>query len=125
MFSLGFTSDSKHLISLGNRDKNDVVVWDVASGKAMCGAVNKTDGYASSLLSFNSTPNKFVTAGEGHLKLWTLDTATYRLSSVDVSLGKLKRVCALSISIFIIRSYHRCVSNLMIHTCGAARIVVM
>ena len=92
--ALSFSSDDHFLASLGNKDKNEIVLWDVETGKAICGAnaSTKTEGAALTLAYCNNNPRRFVTAGEQTLKLWDMDEKDNKIRANDVSMGKLKRV---------------------------------
>lgn len=35
--SLSFSHNEKYLASLGGQDDNTLVIWDIATGKALCG----------------------------------------------------------------------------------------
>ena len=91
--SLSFSADSSLLISLGGRDDMKLVVWDVASGTALCGATAANDS-CSTVRCLNQQPERFVTAGAYNLRVWTVDRVGRKLSYVDCQLGQLKRLIA-------------------------------
>lgn len=81
-------------MSLGGEDDSTVAVWDVATGKAICGApaINASTGKAKALAFMNRNENCFVTAGEYNLRIWTMDPATRKLSASEATLGTIKRI---------------------------------
>eukprot|EP01006_Ploeotia_vitrea_P009672 TRINITY_DN23627_c0_g1_i1.p1 TRINITY_DN23627_c0_g1~~TRINITY_DN23627_c0_g1_i1.p1 ORF type:complete len:632 (-),score=45.74 TRINITY_DN23627_c0_g1_i1:83-1978(-) len=90
--ALCFSSDEKFLGSLGGQDDNTLVVWDMSTGRPLCG------GPASSDLSlcisfFNQNSQQLITGGHGNLRVWDIDFVNRKINPTDVHLGNLQRVC--------------------------------
>lgn len=49
-------------------------------------------GVAKTLRSTNSRSPRFLSGGDTHLKIWTVDTARRTLTDLDVSVGKIRRI---------------------------------
>jgi hypothetical protein len=65
---------------LGARDDNKVVVWDVSTGEAICGAPASLDSSVTIRWS-NSRDDTFTTAGNYTLRNWNFSHAEKRLKS--------------------------------------------
>ena len=91
--SLSFSADSSLLVSLGGRDDMKLVVWDLASGTALCGATAANDS-CSTVRCLNRDSDRFVTAGAYNLRVWAVDRIGRKLTYVDCQLGQLKRLIA-------------------------------
>ena len=89
--SLSFSADSSLLVSLGGRDDMKLVVWDIASGAALCGATAANDS-CSTVRCLNRDADRFVTAGAYNLRVWSVDRVGRKLTYVDCQLGQLKRL---------------------------------
>jgi len=88
---LSFSKREKYLVSLGGRDDNKVVVWDVASGESICGAPASVD--TSTTIRWSSTrDDTFITAGNYSIRSWSLDAALKKLKPIDIQVGQLQRV---------------------------------
>ena len=91
--SLSFSADSSLLVSLGGRDDMKLVVWDLLSGAALCGATAASDS-CSTVRCLNRDSERFVTAGAYNLRVWSVDRIGRKLTYVDCQLGQLKRLIA-------------------------------
>ena len=89
--SLSFSCDSQLLASVGGRDDMKLVVWDLSTGQALCGAPAANDS-SSTVRFLHNDPNALVTAGSYSLRLWTVDRGGRKLGHVDCQLGQLKRI---------------------------------
>ena len=90
---LSFSHNESFLATLGGQDDQRIVVWDVASGEAICGAPAVVkDQVASCIHWLNHDENKFVTGGRYHLNLWDLDKSNRKLRPTECVLGSMKRV---------------------------------
>lgn len=69
---LHFSCDGKHFASLGGRDDNSVVVWETVTGRAVCGSPAAQDS-AFSIKWLHHRDDRFVTAGNFHLRVWQVD----------------------------------------------------
>ena len=96
--TLDFSCDGKYLVTLGGQDDNDLVVWDVEKGTAICGspAANDTSLCVKWL---NQRNDRFVTCGNYHFRVWQVCTSTPKMHAVDANMGSMRRVMqCLSIS---------------------------
>ncbi|KAG2446088.1 hypothetical protein HXX76_000688 [Chlamydomonas incerta] len=89
--ALDFSCDERILASLGGQDDNALVLWDVASGNAICGSPCNTN-FTNCVKFFNNSPDKLITAGNFNMNVWTYDGANNKLRPTDATLGTLKRV---------------------------------
>jgi len=89
--ALDFSADEKFLASLGGQDDNNLVLWDVASGAAVCGSPTHYN-FTLSVKFFNNRNDALVTGGAHNLKVWHYDRAHNHLNCADVQLGHLRRV---------------------------------
>ncbi len=76
--SLSFSSDNKYLVTLGGRDDNSIVVWDVVTGTPICGSPAATDT-AHSVSFFNNSNLHLISAGNYHVRLWQFDLANKKV----------------------------------------------
>jgi len=88
--ALAFSADEQFLASVGGQDDNTLVVWDLASGRPLCG------GPASNELStcisfFNNSSDKLVTGGHGVLRVWDVDFQNRKINPTDVNVGQTRR----------------------------------
>lgn len=96
--ALDFSCNGDFLITLGGQDDNDLVVWDVLSGKGICGTKAAND-ISFCVKWFNRRNDRFVTCGNFHFRVWQVCTDTPKLHAVDASMGTIKRAMkCLSIS---------------------------
>merc|ERR1719450_1605141 len=72
--SLSFSYNEKYLATLGGQDDNSLVIWDVATGNAICGtpAANET---AHSVRFLNNSEFALVSCGNYHVTSWQFDLA--------------------------------------------------
>ena len=120
--SLCFSPNDQFLASLGGQDDNNVVVWDVASGKvcsswitvygdlclfrrmwtlpidvcsvlqAVCGSPTSRD-HTMTVRFFNNNFNKLVTCGNYNLHVWDFDHKNRKIRPTDCQMGQIKRIC--------------------------------
>lgn len=88
--ALAFSADEQFLASVGGQDDNTLVVWDLASGRPLCG------GPASNELSlciafFNNSSDKLITGGHGVLRVWDVDFDNRKINPNDVNVGQTRR----------------------------------
>ena len=88
---VSFSANSKYFTTLGGQDDNAMVVWDVESGEAICGAPAAPD---SSLCCrwLNNRNDRIVTGGHYHVRVWQIDFSLPKLHPMDVKLGSVRRV---------------------------------
>jgi len=88
--ALDFNSDSTLLATLGGRDDNDVVVWDVESGKGICGSPAANES-SRCIKWLNGRRDRFVSCGNNHLRVWQVCTLTPKLHPIDANMGSIRR----------------------------------
>jgi len=91
VIALEFSHDESALVSLGGENDARIVMWDVSSGSALCGAPAPADGKVRAVSFLRRSATKFVTAGEMVASVWEYDAATKRLIVEPLKLGILKR----------------------------------
>jgi len=88
---VAFSPSGEYLATLGGPDDNNLVVWDMATGKAICGSPAASHS-ARTVQWFNNADDKLITAGEYNLRIWDFDRSARKLRPTDAHLGQLKRV---------------------------------
>jgi len=91
---LAFSPHDKYLVSLGGEDDNSLIMWDVDKGSALCGSTASKDssGLTTCLAYFNTTDDKFITAGHQVMRIWEFDAVQKKLRAFDCQLGQIKRI---------------------------------
>ena len=89
--SLDFSFNDKYLVSVGGRDDNNLIVWDVQTGKALSGATAGT-AFVRQVKFFNLSDNKFITCQDYGIRIWNVDYELKKLSHIEVNFGNLKRI---------------------------------
>jgi len=67
--ALAFSTNAKYLSSIGGCDDNNLVIWNVESGKAVCGSPASHD-VATTVTWLNLSETSLVTGGANHLRVW-------------------------------------------------------
>ena len=67
--AMDFSADSALLASLGGQDDNSLVVWDVASGAAICGSPAASHA-ALTVKWLRRRNDRLLTGGQYHLRSW-------------------------------------------------------
>jgi WD40 repeat protein len=88
---LAFSPNERYLATLGGRDDNKLVLWDVESGAAICGATAANES-ANTVRWLNHSDAMFVTGGHYNLRVWAFDLQNRKIRPSDCQLGQLKRV---------------------------------
>lgn len=88
---LAFSRNEKYLATLGGRDDNKLVIWNVETGEAICGSPAANDS-ALTVRFFNTTDEFLVTGGNYNLRVWQFDLANRKVRPSDCHLGQLKRI---------------------------------
>lgn len=70
--SLSFSFNDKYLTSLGGIEDNYLIVWDVATGKALCGNTAGTD-FVHQVKFFNTKDDQLITCQNYGIKVWKVD----------------------------------------------------
>ncbi|EKX37892.1 hypothetical protein GUITHDRAFT_160084, partial [Guillardia theta CCMP2712] len=88
--ALAFSCNSKWLATVGGEDDNSLVVWNLETGKAVCGS--PAANHPCRTVKF-AKHDEFllITAGEGNLRVWDFDLANRKIRPTDCNLGKLQR----------------------------------
>ena len=89
--AVDFSCDEQYLTSLGGQDDNDIVVWEVSTGMALCGSPASSD-FSHCVRWLNKRPDRFVTCGNFHVRVWQICTSTPKLHPIDVNMGSIRRV---------------------------------
>jgi WD40 repeat protein len=91
---LAFSPNGKYLASLGGEDDNSVIVWDMETMAAICGSPASSDssGVTLSLTYLNKNNLRFVTGGNGTLRVWELNPETRKVRPTDCQTGQIKRI---------------------------------
>ena len=90
--ALAFSHDEAYLASLGGQDDNTLVVWDLSTGRPLCGGPASSD-LSLCIAFFNKNNTKLVTGGQGALRVWDIDPVNRKIHPTDVNLGSIRRVC--------------------------------
>lgn len=88
---LSFSYNDNYLVSLGGVEDNNLIVWDVQSGKAMCGNTAGTDN-VNAVKFYHNRDDLMVTCQNYGIKIWKIDYILKKIISTDVNLGNLGRV---------------------------------
>jgi len=89
--SLSFSPEEHYLATLGGKDDNSLVIWDVSTGQPICGTPASTET-AQCLKFFNTSEFHLITGGNYHIRLWNFDLANKKIRPTNVNVGQLKRV---------------------------------
>jgi WD40 repeat protein len=89
--NVAFSCDSNYLSSLGGQDDNALVVWDIETGEAICGAAAASES-ALACKWVNGRNDRIVTSGYYHVRVWQVDFRQPKLYPMDCKLGTLRRV---------------------------------
>jgi WD40 repeat protein len=89
--SLSFSPNEQFLATLGGQDDNNLVVWDVQSGTAICGSPAAND-QALCVAFYNDDSYKLVTGGALNLRIWEIDSVNRKLKPFECNLGQTRRV---------------------------------
>eukprot|EP00003_Mantamonas_plastica_P005725 TRINITY_DN1466_c0_g1_i16.p1 TRINITY_DN1466_c0_g1~~TRINITY_DN1466_c0_g1_i16.p1 ORF type:complete len:627 (+),score=198.02 TRINITY_DN1466_c0_g1_i16:1598-3478(+) len=92
--ALSFSPSETYLASLGGPDDNTLVVWDLDTGKAVCGtpAAKDSAGEANCVSFFKNSDDQLVSGGKFNLSIWEIDPINRKLRPTDCGLGNLKRI---------------------------------
>jgi len=85
--ALDFSFDGMYLASLGGSDDNNLVIWEVATGKAVCGSPASHDS-ALTLKWMNTTSTQLVTGGIKALRMWSFDFSARKVRPITVQTSK-------------------------------------
>jgi len=85
--ALCFNCTDQYLASVGGPDDNNLVIWDVAKGKAICGSPASHDE-CNTVTWLNHDPMGLATGGKKALRMWTLDTVGRKVRPMEVQTNK-------------------------------------
>lgn len=88
--AVAFSPSGKYLCSLGGRDDNKLVVWDVETGEPICGDTAASET-ALTVKWFNNDDDMLVTGGYYNLRVWKFDASNRKIRPTNVNL-KTRRV---------------------------------
>jgi len=85
--ALDFSCNGKYLASIGGGDDNNLVIWNVATGTAICGSPAAHDSCLT-VKWMNTEDDHLVTGGVKALRMWRLDTAGRKVRPMEVHTSK-------------------------------------
>lgn len=88
--SLSFSFNDKFLASLGGLEDNYLIVWDVQTGKALCGNTAGTN-FVQQVKFLNGSDDQLVSCQNYGIRIWQVDYIQKKLRPTDVNFGNLKR----------------------------------
>eukprot|EP01084_Bolivina_argentea_P258167 435131_1 len=88
--AVDFSSDGKLLATLGGADDKNLIIWSVENGKPICGSPAASDPPLT-IRWLNNRPDRLISAGNDHLKVWQVDITIPKLHAVDAKMGSLHR----------------------------------
>ena len=89
--SLSFSYNEKYLASAGGvDDKNMLIIWDLATGKAVYGNTLGT-AEVSQVRFFNRNEEKLIATTANSIQILTIDTKNKKIASVECNMGNIKR----------------------------------
>lgn len=88
---IDFSYDDRFLATLGGQDDNALVIWEVETGTALCGAP-AFDDTGLTLKWLNHRNDRLVTAGNYHLRVWQVDPDLPKLHPMTAKMGNMRRV---------------------------------
>ena len=88
--SLSFSFNELYLASLGGQDDKRIVVWDVQTGKALCGNSSGAD-HVYQLRFYNKRDDMFVTVQDLGVKVWKVDYINKKIESTSCTIRNVKR----------------------------------
>lgn len=89
--SLSFSHNEQYLASVGGQDDGTLVVWDVESGKALCGSPVGMN-IVNQIQFFNNSDHQLVSIHNYQIRIWNADFVSKKLLVEDVNLGQIKRI---------------------------------
>lgn len=88
--ALAFSADEQYLASVGGQDDNTLVVWDMGTGRPLCGGPAATD-LSLCIQFFNNRSDLLITGGASTLRVWDIDYQNRKINPTDVNLGNIRR----------------------------------
>lgn len=88
--SLSFSHNELYLASLGGQDDKRLVIWEVATGKALCGNAAGSDVVFKAKF-YNNSDDQLVTVQNFGARVWKVDYVNKKINPTEVNLGSMKR----------------------------------
>lgn len=88
--TLSFSFNEMYLASCGGQDDNNLVIWDVESGNALCGNPTGTN-CVNRIKFYNNSDDKIVSIHDYQVLIWTADLQNKKITTQQVNLGQIKR----------------------------------
>ena len=88
---IAFSMSGDFLCSAGGQDDNAIVIWDVSTGEALCGAPAASDSVLCCVW-LNGRNDRIVTAGFYHVRVWQIDFRLPKLHPMDAKFANVRRV---------------------------------
>jgi len=88
--ALSFSCNAEFLATVGGCDDNNVIIWHVESGMAICGSPAAHD-VAFSCMWLNTSQTCLVTCGKNQLRVWEFDASNRKVRPTECSTGKERR----------------------------------
>ena len=88
---LAFSPCGTYLASIGSEDDNNVVVWTVATGMALCGSPAAHDSVTCITWLHSTDALSIVTGGHKTMRVWELDPVARKVRPTEISFGKNSR----------------------------------
>lgn len=88
---ISFSNNDQHICTLGGQDDKALVVWNVETGTAVCGAAASSDA-TECCKWLNNRDDRIVTAGHQHLRVWQIDFRTPKMHPMDAKFGSVRRI---------------------------------
>jgi len=91
---LAFSPSESYLVSVGGEDDCTCVLWDVKTGKTVCGGESalKSNGNVTCVRYCNVFDDVFVTGGDNTLRVWWADVTNKQMEPTECNLGAVRRV---------------------------------
>ena len=74
---------------MGGLDDNRLVIWEVTTGKALCG--DTTGEGANQMKFYNHSDDKIISIHNLTVKFWNIDYVNKKLGYIKANLGNMKR----------------------------------
>lgn len=95
---VAWSESGEYISTLGGQDDNAIVVWEAATGRAICGSPAGPDS-GMYMEWMHNRNDRFVSAGAFHLNVWQVDFKMPKLHPISAKMGTVRRVITcLSIS---------------------------
>jgi len=92
--ALAFSPNDTYLASVGGQDDCTTIVWNVKTGKSVCGGDStvKSAGNVHTIKYLNNNEDMFVTAGVENMRVWWVDAPNHKIKSADCITGTTRRI---------------------------------